>query len=129
VEVAKGFFDNLVTLGSGVAHPLILLAILAILLRWQVEERHKLPALIASATLTLMFLSYCVVFLITPTELMLMLGSTFDRLMLQVWPSFLLVFFILLRGVADPAPVAPAKIAEARKSPVRSGKLAGKKVQ
>lgn len=129
VEVAKGFFDNLVTLGSGVAHPLILLAILAILLRWQVEERHKLPALIASATLTLMFLSYCLVFLITPTELMLMLGSTFDRLMLQVWPSFLLVFFILLRGVADPAPVAPAKIAEARKSPVRSGKLAGKKVQ
>jgi hypothetical protein len=130
VEVAKGFFDILLNLGSGLAHPLILLAILAIALRWQVEERNKLPALIAIATLTLVFLSYCLVFLITPTGLILMLQTTFDRLLLQVWPSFLLIFFILLRRVADPASAAAAR-SPVRKSPVRLARLAptGKKVK
>jgi hypothetical protein len=120
VEVAKGFFDNLLNLGSGVAHPLILLAILAIVLRWQVEGRYKLPARIATAALIWMILSYCVVFLITSTDLTLMLQTTFDRLLIQVWPSFLLVFFVLLRSVA--------KIAVVPKSPAISGKraLAGK---
>ncbi len=129
VQVARGFFDNLLNLGSGIAHPLILLAILAIIIRWQVEERYKLPSLIAIAILSLMFLSYCLVFLITPTGLALMLGSTFDRLIVQVWPSFLLVFFVVLRSIADPAPVALARSVETRRSPLRSGKLAGKKVK
>jgi hypothetical protein len=106
IDVAKGFFDNLLNLGSGVTHPLILLAILAIVLRWQVEGRYKLPALIATTTLILMIVSYCLVFLITSTDLTLMLQTTFDRLLLQVWPSFLLVFFVLLRSVVDVA-VAP----------------------
>src|SRR6202020_123667 len=52
-EVAGAFFNNLLTLGSGVAHPLILLAILGILLRWQLEERYKLPLLIATVALAL----------------------------------------------------------------------------
>jgi hypothetical protein len=119
-EIAKGFFENLLNLGSGVAHPLILLAILAIALRWQVEERDKLPAMIAAATLVLVFLSYCLVFLITPTELILMLQTTFDRLLLQIWPSFLLVFFVLLRRVVDTAPAVAGKRAVPRKSPARS---------
>jgi hypothetical protein len=124
-DVAKGFFDNLLNLGSGVAHPLILLAILAIVLRWQVEERYKLPVLIATATLVLMILSYCLAFLITPTDLTLMLQSTFDRLLLQIWPIFLLVFFVLLRSVADAAPAsAPSQSAVARTSPAVSGKRA-----
>ena len=128
-EVAKGFFDNLLNLGSGVAHPLILLAILGILLRWHIEERYRLPALIATTCLVLVFLSYCGVYLVTPYGLAWQVQSSFDRLILQVWPSFLLVFFILLRSVADPARFAAAKNAEARKSPIRSAKLAaaGKK--
>jgi len=107
VQVAKGFFENLLNLGSGVAHPLVLLAILAIVLRWQLEERYKLPALIATTTLILMILSYCLVFLITPIDLTLMLQTTFDRLLIQVWPSFVLVFFVLLRNVVDLAPASP----------------------
>ena len=124
VEVAKGFFTNLLNLGSGAAHPLILLAILGILLRWQVEERYRLPVLIATAGLVLVFLSYCAVFIITPYALAWQVQSSFDRLILQVWPSFLLVFFVLLRRVADPQPIAVAKSAVTRKSPVRSAKPA-----
>jgi hypothetical protein len=129
VEVAKGFFDNVLNLGSGASHPLILLMILGVLLRWHIEERYQLPALIATTGLVVVFLSYCGVYLVTPYGLAWQVQSSFDRLILQVWPSFLLVFFVLLRSVADPAPVALAKNTEARKSPIRSSKLAaaGKK--
>ena len=123
-EVAKGFFTNVLNLGSGVSHPLILLAILGILLRWQVEERFRLPALIASTGLSLVLLSYCAVYLVTPYGLEWQVQSSFDRLILQIWPSFLLVFFVLLRSVADPAPVAVAKSPVTRKSPLRSAKPA-----
>jgi hypothetical protein len=122
-EVVGGFFTNLLNLGSGVSHPLILLAILAILLRWQIEERYQLPALTASVALVLVFLSYCAVFIITPSGVAWQVQTSFDRLILQVWPSFLLVFFVLLRSVADAAPPAvPIPSAMKRKSTVRSDK-------
>jgi hypothetical protein len=125
--VAGAFFSNLLTLGSGVAHPLILLAILGILLRWQFEERYKLSLLIATVALALVFLSYCGVFLITPYVLAWQVQSSFDRLVLQVWPSFLLVFFVLLRRVADPAPAVLVKSAVTRKSsPIRKKPAADK---
>ncbi|MGD0134471.1 MAG: hypothetical protein ABSE57_20675, partial [Bryobacteraceae bacterium] len=121
-QVANGFFSNLLNLGSGVSHPLILLAILAILVRWKIEERYQQPSLIATAVLLLVFLSYCLVYLITPYGLAWQVQSSFDRLLLQIWPSVLLVFFIQLRSVADPvAATVPAKGAT-RKSPVRSNK-------
>jgi hypothetical protein len=122
VEIAKGFFSNLLHLGSGVAHPLILLAVLGVLLRWQVEPRYQLPSLIATTALILVFLSYCGVLLITPYALAWQVQSSFDRLILQLWPSFLLVFFVLLRRVVDPAPASVAKSPATRKSPLRSAK-------
>jgi len=121
-QVASGFLNNLLNLGSGISHPLILLAILAILVRWKIEERYKQPSLIATAVLLLVFLSYCLVYLITPYGLAWQVQSSFDRLLLQIWPSVLLVFFIQLRSVADPVAAAvPAKGAT-RKSPERSNK-------
>lgn len=122
-EVAGAFFHNLVNLGSGISHPLILLAILAILLRWQMDPRNQLPSTIAAAALVLVFFSYCFVYLITPSGVAWQVQTSFDRLILQLWPSTLLVFFVQLKSVADAAPVAaPIKSAVARKSPVRSGK-------
>jgi hypothetical protein len=122
-EVAGAFFNNLLNLGSGIAHPLILLAILAVIVRWQLEERYKLPALIATTALILVFLSYCAVYLITPASVAWHVQTSFDRLILQVWPSALLVFFVQLRPVVDTAlPAVPSKRAVPRKSPARAGK-------
>ncbi len=124
--VATGFFNNLFNLGAGMGHPLILLAILAILVRLHMEAGYQLPSLIATAALVLVFLSYCLVYLITPYGLEWQIQTSFDRLILQVWPSFLLVFFVQLRSVADAAPPAVP-----RKSAVRSAKAvsAGHKVK
>ncbi len=119
-QIASGFFSNLVSLGSGVSHPLILVAILAVLVRLQIEERYRLPSMIAAAALILVFLSYCAVLLITPWSLTWQVQTSFDRLILQVWPSGLLVFFMLLRSVEDAVPpVVAIKNAMTRKSSKR----------
>ena len=122
-QIAGGFFNNLLNLGSGVTHPVILLAILAILVRWQIEERYRFASLIATAVLVLVFLSYCLVYLMTPYALAWQVQSSFDRLILQLWPSALLVFFVMLRRVVDPAPSSvPVKNTATRKLPARSNK-------
>jgi hypothetical protein len=116
-QLGEGLFKNLVNLGSGAAHPLILMSILAVLLRWQIEERYKLASLIAATSLVLVFLEWQV-------------QTSFDRLILQVWPSVLLVFFLMLRSVVDvAAPSTPVKSeVKSKSSPAVSGKraLAGK---
>lgn len=119
-QIAGGFFHNLLNLGWGITHPLILLAILAVLIRWKPEDRYNLPSLVATVVLVLVFLSYCGVLLISPYGLSWQVQTSFDRLMLQVWPSALLIFFVQLRNVADSvASVAPVKNADTRKSPAR----------
>lgn len=115
--LASGFFSDLLNLGSGVSHPLILLAILAILLRWQFEERYRLASLIAAAAVVLVFLSYCAVLLITPNGLEWQVQTAFDRLILQVWPA------ALLPRVRDAAvPTVAAKAPVARRASARAGK-------
>jgi hypothetical protein len=124
-QVASGLFSNLLNLGSGLTNPLILLAILAILIRWQMEERYWLPSLVTSAVLVLVFLSYCGVLLITPYVLSWQVETSFDRLILQVWPCALLIFFVQLRPIQDPAPMTVAvKSAAPRKTSARSSKPA-----
>jgi hypothetical protein len=123
-EIAAGFFTNVLSLGSGLSHPLILLVILAVLVLWQFDERYRLATWIASAVLVLVFLSYCAVLLITPYGLAWQVQSSFDRLLLQIWPSVLFVFFVQLQSVCDPAPAAEAL---ARKELARAGPSRKKK--
>jgi len=108
-EIAKSFVDAVAQMGSGITHPLILLAILAVLLRWNPGSRYRLAMAIAAVALGLMFLADIGAYLITPSDLAWHLGTSFDRLILQLWPSALLVCFAAMNGIADPAPlVQPA---------------------
>jgi len=120
-QIAAGFFNVMINLGSGVAHPLILMAILAVVLRSQIENHYKTPVLIAGTGLILVFLSYCAVYLITPSGAAWQVQTSFDRLILQIWPSALFVFFLVLREVAPEASVAEVKSA-ARKPAARGVK-------
>jgi len=54
---------------------------------------------VAQAALTLLLLSagYLAVFLTTPYELSWHISTSLDRLLMQIWPSFVLVYFLALR--------------------------------
>ena len=105
-EIAKSFAGAVANMGIGIAHPLILLAILAVLLRWNPGPRGRLAMAVSAAALGLMFLSDIGAYLITPSDLAWHLGTSFDRLLLQLWPSALLLCFAAMNGIADPAPAA-----------------------
>jgi hypothetical protein len=53
---------------------------------------------VVQATLTLLLLSagYLAVYLITPNDLQWHISTSMDRLLVQVWPTFVLVYFLLL---------------------------------
>ena len=106
--ILRGFLSHVLTLGNGIAHPLILLLILILFVRPDRSAVDSSATWITSITLLLGLVSFYVAFLITPNGATWQVETALDRLILQIWPAALLIFFVWLRRVADPA-VAPAK--------------------
>jgi len=114
-QIARSFADETIHLGSGVAHPLILLAVLAFALRWRADGRHRLAIAVSAIALGLMFMSYIAAFVITPSDLAWHLGTSFGRLILQLWPGVLLLSFAAMGSAADPPASAVAPAPQKRK--------------
>jgi hypothetical protein len=96
-QIATSFLDRLGAMGAGPGHPLILLAILALLLRREGSRRYVTPVSVSASVLVTMLLSYCAVFVITPRDLSFHLNA-WDRLFVQLWPGIVLLFCRLLPG-------------------------------
>jgi hypothetical protein len=95
--IAKSMIYNMVfQLGELWANPLLLLAILAVFLHFQINERHRKWLITAVLTLSAVWLVYFSVYLVTPYDLRVHLGNSLDRLFAQVWPSCLFVVFMML---------------------------------
>lgn len=103
--VAGALFQEAVALGDGWSHPLILLALLGAALRFEADRRLMLWLRFAAATLAAMLLTYCAVYLARPDDLAWLLGTSLARLYAHLWPSAVLLAFVLLRppgeGPAD----------------------------
>ena len=98
-QIGTSFLERLGAMGAGPGHPLILLAILALLLRRDRSRRYAAPVWISASVLATMLLAYCAVFAITPRDLSFHLNA-WDRLLLQLWPGVVLLFCRLLPGDA-----------------------------
>ena len=87
--------------GSGVSHPLVVLAVLIVAVRFAVPRRNAGAVWTLAGTLTLVFGGYCLVSVgaLTP----------FDRFYSQLWPAFLLLAFLILRPIEDMMPAPAAK--------------------
>jgi hypothetical protein len=83
--------------------PLLLAAL--VLFGIRPDARELQGAITAAWTLGLTFAGYFFIFLITPNQLGWQLGTAGGRLLLQLWPSALFVFFMVLR---DPLSDSPA---------------------
>ncbi len=92
----------IVKLGNGLSHPLVLLAILAVALRFSIDAKMR-PAVLASGlVLVLMIAAYWGVYLVTPVDLAWRLGVSLNRLFIQIWPSLLFVAFLVLNAPRGP---------------------------
>lgn len=110
--ILGAFVDGFSNMRVGWYHPVLPLLVLALALRF---ERERLRDVLFSATAgALMLLSYFAGYMLTPVELSWHLGTSLDRLLVQVWPLLVLTVFAGLRApesaaVAIPAPKAALK--------------------
>lgn len=58
--------------------------------------RRTAGAVQAALTLLIVYAGYLAVYLITPNDLLWHISTSMDRLLLQVWPTFVFVYFLLL---------------------------------
>jgi hypothetical protein len=96
LRIGKSLIYFALKLGDWRTHPLLLLAILAIVLRFRINERQTQGVLATGLTLVLVFAAYCEVYLIMSVYLRFQLDTSLERLYAQVWPSFLFVAFLVL---------------------------------
>jgi hypothetical protein len=101
--IAKALVARAMEMGNWWSHPILLLVILAIALRFSVDERQKNALIFGWLSLILLFLAYCGFYLVTPLDLRFHLSTSLSRLYIQMWPSFLFMVFLTL-GRPEEAP-------------------------
>jgi hypothetical protein len=87
--------------GAFYAHfalPVCALAVYAWLFRAKGIQRVKLATITSMTTICIMLLGYFFIYLITPLDLGLHVGTSLHRLLLQLWPSFLFGYFLTVRS-------------------------------
>jgi hypothetical protein len=94
--ISKAFVREIVHFDKGVVHPVPLLAFYLLCLGIKIEEKDKLSIATALITLCLMLAGYFFIYVITPLDLNWHLAHSLDRLLLQLWPSFLFVYFLIV---------------------------------
>jgi hypothetical protein len=104
LAVGRALIAETAALGDGWSHPLILLGLLAAVLRFEWDGRLRLMIGLASATLAGMLLINAAVYLVRPEDLAWLLGTSLGRLYAHLWPSLLLLAFLVLGRPADPPP-------------------------
>ncbi len=77
-------------------HPLILVALLAVVLRLERNRPRAAAVWVAATVLFLMLASYLAAYLVTPLDLNWHIASSMDRLIVQIWPAMLLTLCALL---------------------------------
>ena len=95
-QIAKAMIAELYHFGQPWSHPLLLLAILALTLRFRIDATQARALRASAVALALVFTAYCGVYLITPSDLAWHLRTSLPRLYAQLWPSVLLLVFLTL---------------------------------
>lgn len=94
VQILKAYVIGSVKFTEGIIS-LPLLAIYLFLLGIKREERDKIIINTAFIALALMLAGYFFIYVITPYDLGWHLNTSLNRLFLQLWPSFIFLFFMI----------------------------------
>lgn len=124
-QIFKSLWGEIVALGSGFAHPLVSLAVLAFCLGIP-RERARQPLMIASFAVWLaVFIGYVVAYIVTPQELAWHLGTSLGRLLVQLLPGLIFLSIAILRTVEETAITTrrPEKAARASGKKARKARV------
>ncbi len=98
LTIAKAVWEYAGMLGGWNVPVLLILALYLLLMRFSRQRQQPTAIIVLGTMLGLQFLGYLVIYLITPMELKLHINQSFARLMIHLYPTFLFLFFILVRA-------------------------------
>ncbi len=114
VTVVVGFVKTALTIGSFLIPVVLVLALYWYLVRFQVEDRDRLPLSTAAWALAIMLAGDFAVYLLLSNDVNWQINTSVDRIFLQLWPAALLVFFFAAKApqlAAQPRVVEKPKAA------------------
>lgn len=97
VLIAKSFGNEILRWGNGLT-PIFVLYLIVTGVNF--HQRYSTTVFAGSATLILMAIGYFFVYVLTPCDLKWHLGTSLERLLMQLWPTFLFVVFMTVRPLA-----------------------------
>jgi hypothetical protein len=115
--VIAAFGREFLAMASGWYHPILPLAVLAVTLRFDWQQRREVAY--AGSILGALLAGYAGVYLITAYDLPWVLQTSLGRLLVQAWPVLILASFVGLRMPEAAAIVKVARPAKARKKAAR----------
>jgi hypothetical protein len=96
--VAASFFLQTVSFGGWFITPVLLLAIYGFCLGVKVDAVDRPAVSTVGIALALTIAGYAAIYVVTPLDLGFHIATSIDRLQLQVWPSLLLLYFLVIRA-------------------------------
>jgi len=107
--ILRGFWDHFVLMGDGFAHPAIAWLLLAAGLGFALDTR-LCSAWVAGLVAVLVGLgSYFAAYLTSPFDLQWHVGTSMERLLVQLWPTALLLAIAVLRPPGAAPPCKPER--------------------
>jgi hypothetical protein len=101
LQVWKAIANRILDFGNWSVSVPLLLVFYLLLLGAKVTGKEKSAVVTTGIALCLLFLGYSIIFVITPLDLAFHLSTSVDRLLLQLWPSFIFLFFMTARPVGE----------------------------
>jgi hypothetical protein len=101
--IGAAFFKQFWDLGASWLHPILPVLPLAAVLRF--DRRHRTSVLMGAASVLALLAGYFTVYLTSANDLTWYLGTSLNRLFVQLWPLMLLTAFLALRRPEELATV------------------------
>jgi hypothetical protein len=99
VQVWNAFAKQFVDFGGWAVSIPLLLIFYILLSGISIKQKEK-PGIIASwLSLVFMLVAYALTFVVTPFDIGWQLGTSLNRLLLQLWPSLIFVYFLAARPI------------------------------
>ena len=102
-QIIKAFAAEIICFGNWVFNipALLVLVLYGMLLGIKIEEKQRLSIAHSLIIIGLILIGYFFIYLISPHNLQWQLGTSLNRLLLHLWPSFIFIFFLMV-CVPDP---------------------------
>jgi hypothetical protein len=99
VLVWEAFAREMVQFGGWAVSIPLLFIFYVLLVGVRVDVKNKLSVGTSIITLCSMLFGYSMIYVVSPIGLQLQLNTSLNRILLQLWPSFVFTYFLIVRPI------------------------------